>query len=110
MIILYKQGIFLWVFIVLLVLAAGFFMYVDEVGAYFIDDPIIRTEIYENDHGKTYIIVNEKYRIKCTIDFYIPYQQVADTSFSVWKKNGKLERSHRESSLYKQYFREHFKW
>ena len=92
-------------------LRQGYIWSIDRKTREYISFPIIKKEIIQfNETDECYQIINEKYRLKCWIDYYIPYQEDIDTSFFVFSKGGVQICGQRNERILMDYFRKEFRW
>ncbi len=78
-----------------------------EIRSY-IQYPVLDTVSNLKGSVKKYTITNEKYRIRCWIDHYIPYEEDIDTSILVFSKDGVQICGQRNERILVNYFREQF--
>lgn len=85
--------------------------YIDKKTQEYVNLPIIKKEIIQfTETDECYQITNEKYRVYCWIDHYIPYNEDIDTSFIVFHKAGVQICGQRNERILMDYFRKEFRW
>jgi len=98
-----------WTFLGILIIAVIVTaIYDDYVGKYyrFTNYPIVSMEGNFNPHSGYYEIYSEHYKIRCKIKEAVSFEQVCDTTFTVWDIRGDCKACNVRSSILKKYFKE----